>query len=325
MRKHLYDYLAQHPGGATSHELLHLLFSSGAPTPFSPERSSELGSRILHAALGTDQNFSYDTKSDRWVIATHATLQRSALQAPLTVVDLETTGLKPGAAGIMEIAAIRIENGEMIEEFHSLINPERHVLPMITRLTGITNDMLRDQLTIDTVFPRLQAFLGSTAIVAHNADFDLRFLNFEAHRLTASPLLNSSLCTLRLAKRLLPNLRSRSLDAVASHLGIRGSDRHRALGDARLTAEVLLIFLEKLGALGVESLGELLDFQHNARDGRRVEFFVSRPFLANLPDHPGVYRMHDNEGRLLYIGKAKNLRRRVSSYFTNSWVTVIRC
>jgi DNA polymerase-3 subunit epsilon len=206
----------------------------------------------------------------------------------------------------------------MIDEFHSLINPGRRVPPMITRLTGITDEMLRDQPTIDTVFPQLHAFLGPTVIVAHNADFDLKFLNFEAHRLASSPLFNPSLCTLRLAKRLLPDLRSRSLDAVASHLGVRGSDRHRALGDARLTAEVLLIFLEKINALGIESLGELLDFQHHARDGRRFEFFVSRSFLTNLPDRPGVYRMLDNEGRLLYIGKAKNLRRRVSSYFTNS-------
>jgi DNA polymerase-3 subunit epsilon len=164
----------------------------------------------------------------------------------------------------------------------------------------------------------LHAFLGSSVIVAHNIDFDLNFLNFDARRLLSAPLLNSSLCTLRLARRLLPGLRSRSLDTVAAHLGVSCTDRHRALGDARITAEVLLILLEKLAAQGMSTLGQVLDFQHSARDGRRFEFFVPRPFLTDLPEEPGVYRMLDGQGRLLYIGKAKNLHRRVSSYFTNS-------
>lgn len=319
MRQQLYDYLSRHPGGATSPELLQLLFSSGFSPAFPTGRSAEFGSRLLHAALGADPNFSYDARTDRWSIVVHRTLQQLALHAPFTVLDLETTGLKPGAAGITEIAAIRVEHGAITKEFHSLVNPGRRVPAMITRLTGITDEMLRDQPTINTVFPRLQTFLGSTVLVAHNVDFDLSFLNFEARRFTSATLFNPSLCTLRLAKRLLPSLRSRSLDAVASHLGVRGSDRHRALGDARLTAEVLFLFLEKIKTLGIESLGELLDFQHNARDGRRFEFFVPRPFLTTLPEAPGVYHMFDSERRLLYIGKAKNLRRRVSSYFTNSY------
>ena len=104
-------------------------------------------------------------------------------------------------------------------------------------------------------------------LVAHNADFDLAFLNFDARLLVSNPLLNPSVCTLRLAKRLLTGIRSRSLDSVASHLGVSGPDRHRALGDARITAEVFLIFLEQLPERGIKTLGQLLDFQHNARDG----------------------------------------------------------
>lgn len=318
MRQRLYDYLLRNPGGATSHELLHLIFSSGAPTPISTGRSVELSVRVLHAALGSDPNFYYDSQADRWVLTTHRALQQSASHARFTVLDLETTGLKPGRAGITEIAALRIENGAITEEFHSLVNPGHRVPQMITRLTGITDDMLRNQPRIDEIFPQIQAFLGSTVLVAHNADFDLKFLNFEASRISSTSLCNPSLCTLRLAKRLLPDLRSRSLDTVTAHLGISGSHRHRALGDARLTAEVLLVFLERINALGLISLGELLNFQHSARDGRRLEFFVPRSFLATLPESPGVYRMFDENSQLLYIGKAKNLRRRVSSYFTNS-------
>ncbi|MGH7964215.1 MAG: exonuclease domain-containing protein [Candidatus Binatia bacterium] len=318
MRQKLYDYLAQRPGGAPAEELLGLLFASGIGVGTSPQHHLEFGARFLQAALGTDPHFLYDPSTGRWYTTVHPALRESVQHATFIVLDVETTGLKPGRAAITEVAAVRIENGRLGTEFHTLVNPSQRVPMAITRLTGITDEMLRDQPRIDTVFPQLHAFLGSTAIVAHNADFDLSFLNFDARRLVSAPLLNPVLCTRRLARRLLPELRSRSLDAVAAHLGVSCVSRHRALGDARLTAEVLLILLEKLTAQGINTLGQLLDFQHSARDGRRFEFFLPRPTLAHLPEEPGVYRMHDGEGRLLYIGKAKNLRRRVSSYFTNS-------
>lgn len=121
-----------------------------------------------------------------------------------------------------------------------------------------------------------------------------------------------------MAKRLLPGLRSRTLDALAAQCGVSGPDRHRASGDARITAEVFLVFLEQLPAHGIKTLGQLLDFQHTARNGRRFEYQLPRPTLAHIPDGPSVYRLLNGEGRLLYIGKAKNLKRRVNSYFTNS-------
>jgi len=318
MRQKLYDYLMQRPGGATSAELLDLLFNSRTGSGVRPGYRSEFGSRFLLAALGVDPHFSYDSTTDRWHTTVHTALHKPISLAEFVVVDLETTGLKPGPAAITEIAAVRVENGRLGEEFHTLVNPGRRVPAFITRMTGITDDMLRDQPRIDMVFPQLHAFLGSAVLVAHNADFDLSFLNFDSRRLLSAPLFNPSLCTLRLARRLLPGLRSRSLDAVAANLGVSCPDRHRALGDARSTAEILLILLEKLAGQRVVTLGQLLDFQHSARDGRRFEFFLSRPALTHLPDGPGVYRMLDSEDHLLYIGKAKNLRRRVTSYFTNS-------
>lgn len=316
MRQKLYHYLIERPGGATSTELLGLLFASGSGLASLPVNNPEFGGRFLHSALGADPHFSYDSSADRWYVTAHTVLQQSISHSEFVVIDIETTGLKPGPAAITEIAAVRLENGRLGAEFHSLVNPGRRIPAAITRLTGITDDMLRDQPRIDDVFPQLRTFLGSAVLVAHNADFDLSFLNFDARRFFSAPLLNSSLCTLRLARRLLTG--SRSLDAVAASLGVSCPDRHRALGDARITAEVFLILLEKLTAQGINTIGQLLDFQHFARDGRRFEFFVSRPILTHLPEGPGIYRMLDGESRLLYIGKAKNLRRRVSSYFTNS-------
>jgi DNA polymerase-3 subunit epsilon len=319
MRQKLYDYLLERPGGATASELVSLLFSSGLTAKTPPQQTSaDFAGRFLHASIGADPHFSYDPASDRWYVTVHAALQQPLQQAQFVVVDLETTGPKPGKAAITEIAAVQINNGELCNEFHTLINPGHHVPSVITRLTGITDDMLRDQPRIDDIFPQLHNFLGPSIIVAHNADFDVRFLNFDAQRLLSTPLLNPSLCTIRLARRLLPGLRSRALEAVADHLGVSCFDHHRALGDARITAGILLILLEKLAAHRVTTVGQLLDFQYNARDGRRFEFSIPRPTLAHLPDTPGVYHMFDAAGQLLYIGKAKNLRRRVSSYFTNS-------
>ena len=318
VRQKLYTYLAQRPGGATSDELLGLLFAPSASAGVQSGHKLEFGSRFLYSALGADPHFSYDPSTDRWHATVHTALGQPLHHSVFVVIDLETTGLKPGLAAITEVAAVRVEHGCLGAEFHTLVNPGRRVPAAITRLTGITDDMLRDQPRIDVVFPQLHAFLGSAVIVAHNADFDLGFLNFDARRLFSAPLLNSLLCTRRLARRLLPGQRSCSLDAVAARLGVSCAARHRALGDARITAEVLLILLEKLAAQGISTLGQLLDFQHSARDGRRFEFFLPRPALAHLPDGPGIYRMLDGEGRLLYIGKAKNLRRRVTSYFTNS-------
>jgi DNA polymerase III epsilon subunit family exonuclease len=118
-------------------------------------------------------------------------LHHSALNAAFTVVDLETTGLKPGAAGITEIAAIRVEGGRFVEEFHTLLNPGRRIPPMITQLTGISDDMVRNQPRIDDIFYNFN-FSDRPFLVAHNADFDVNFLNFDAQRLLSSPLLNPS-------------------------------------------------------------------------------------------------------------------------------------
>ena len=318
VRRKLYDYVVERPGGATSAELLNLLFSPGAGSGLKPNRSVEFNARFLRAAIGTDPHFRYDPESDCWHATVHSALQTAVQNTDFVVIDLETTGLNPASAAITEIAAVRIANGRVTQEFHTLVNPGRRIPAAITRLTGITDDMVRNHSRIDQIFPQLHTFFGAATLVAHNADFDLGFLNFDVQRLQSAPLLNQSVCTLRLAKRLLTGMRSRSLDAVASHLGVSGFDRHRALGDARITAEVFLIFLEQLSERGIKTLGQLIDFQHSARDGRRFTPPLPRPTLTHIPDSPGVYRLLNNTQQLLYIGKAKNLRRRVSSYFVNS-------
>ena len=171
------------------------------------------------------------------------------------------------------------------------------------------------------MLPRFLDFLGEAVLVAHNLPFDLRFLNAELARLGRPPLANGTLCTLRLARRLLRGLRSKGLTAVADHYGIAVQGRHRALGDAEATAEVLLRLFRQLAFQHeIETLDDLLAFQHRTYGkSKKPSKHVGRirdEVLPRLPERPGVYFMKDAAGATLYIGKAKSLRSRVRSYFT---------
>ena len=150
-------------------------------------------------------------------------------------------------------------------------------------------------------------------LVAHNANFDAGHL-----RAAGAPLDAPVVCTIRLARRLLPDMRRRSLDAVAAKLGIACFNRHRALPDAEIAAEILCVFLEKLRERGVERLDQLLDYQRSASDGRPFVVHVPRTRLDEVPLVPGVYYLLGRDGRLLYVGKARRLRERLAAYFTNA-------
>lgn len=175
------------------------------------------------------------------------------------VTDLETTGFSPGLNQIIEVAAVRLRGYEVEEEFSALVDPGVEVPWQITQVTGITSAMLRGQGRIQEVLPRYLRFLGSDCFVAHNAPFDQKFLAYESTRL-GYPFAPASCCTLALARRFLSGLRSRSLDALAEHLGIVNPARHRALGDARATVEVLRCFLRQAEAAGVRRKSELFEY-----------------------------------------------------------------
>ena len=311
MRDKLHEYLLARPAGATPRELLDLVFTQPGADP-------EFGPRFMHALLAPDPRFVWRADDGRWLARAHETLASPLRDTAFVVVDLETTGLGVSPHGIIEIGAARVRGGRVIEEFQQLVNPGVPLPPFITRLTGIDDRALADQPRIADVWPRFVDFLGADVLVAHNATFDLGFLNAAALALVGAALPNPWLCTLKLARRLLPELRRRGLDALAAHFGIPQDDRHRALGDVRITVEVLFHFLEKLAARGVVRLDQALDLQHQARDGRPFVCLLPRESVDGLPTQPGIYRFVDGDGRVLYIGKATNLRERVGSYLSNA-------
>lgn len=241
--------------------------------------------------------------------------------ATFVIIDTETTGTRVEQDRVIEVGAVKVQGGRVVDEFAAMVNPHRSVPGRITRLTGITTAMVFDQPDAAVVLPRLLDFLGDAVFVAHNLSFDERFLNAELERLGRKPLGNPSLCTLRLARRLLPGLRSKGLSSLIDFFGLQVEYRHRALGDASATAEVLLRFLSQLEfEHDVVTLDDLLHFQHrNYRALRQAPAHlrhIREHVLPDVPDRPGVYFMKDRRGSIIYIGKAKSLRARVRSYFT---------
>ena len=175
-----------------------------------------------------------------------------------TVVDVETTGTSPHRGDrITEIAAVRVENGEVREVFQTLINPERAIPPFITALTSITWEMVKDAPRFRDVCDELLSRMEGTIFVAHNASFDWRFVSAEVERATGRTLDGRTLCTVRLARALLPQLRRRSLDWVANHYGIEIGARHRAAGDALATAQCLVRMLEAVVESGCDCWDDL--------------------------------------------------------------------
>lgn len=174
------------------------------------------------------------------------------------VVDVETTGTSPDRGDrITEIAVVRVRDGVVTTVFDSLINPERSIPPYITALTQITWDMVKDAPRFRDVCDQLLGVLEGNVFVAHNASFDWRFLSAEIERVTRRPLRGRKLCTVRLARRLLPQLRRRNLDALAHFYGIDNTARHRAGGDAIATAHVLLRLLDAARDRGCHTLDDL--------------------------------------------------------------------
>jgi DNA polymerase-3 subunit epsilon len=174
------------------------------------------------------------------------------------VVDTETTGGRHGGADrITEIAAVVVRNGEIVELFETLINPQRSIPYFVSQLTNITWDMVRDAPTFDRVAPDVIRVLEGNVFVAHNAVFDWRFVTSEVSRATGRKLGGRRLCTVKMARKVLPQLSRRGLDHISRYYGVENHARHRAGGDAVATAKCLIRMLSDLSDRGCETWGDL--------------------------------------------------------------------
>ena len=202
------------------------------------------------------------------------TLEEEPLLSSLSfaVVDVETTGGRPGTGDrITEIAIVIVRDGRVHDVYETLVNPERDIPPFITRLTNISWEMVRDKAPFRDVCPQVTRALDGHVFVAHNAAFDWKFVSAEVARASGRVLTGRRLCTVRLARRILPQLRSRSLDWVARHYDVAIADgmRHRAAGDAVATAHCLIRLLDDARSHGCERWSELERFLSTGSAARK--------------------------------------------------------
>jgi DNA polymerase III epsilon subunit family exonuclease len=180
---------------------------------------------------------------------------RELMDTEFVVFDLETTGSKAPPCRVTEIGAWRVKNGEVTDEFHTLLNPETPIPPFITNLTGISDEMVRDAPLFADVAEDFLGFIGDSVMVAHNSGFDMRFLNHEISRIFGKyRLANPCLCTVLLSRRLLPDIVNHKLKTVAEHYDIDLVNHHRASADAYATAHIFVNLLTKLRDNGVNDL-----------------------------------------------------------------------
>jgi DNA polymerase-3 subunit epsilon len=227
-----------------------------------------------------------------------------------TVLDIETTGGKYNEEGITEIAIYKFDGLEVVDQFISLVNPEKEIQPFVVNLTGISNKMLTTAPKFYEVAKRIIEITEDTVLIAHNAQFDYRILRTEFRRLGYN-YERKTICTVELAQKLLPDAESYSLGKLVRSLGIPVSDRHRANGDALATLKLFKLLLSKdldktiiKTVIKAETLGEL--------SPRQLDI------VEELPSEVGVFYMHNKDAEIILLNKSSNIKKRVNQYFTNS-------
>jgi DNA polymerase-3 subunit epsilon len=230
------------------------------------------------------------------------------------ILDIETTGGQFNEEGITEIAIYKYDGHEIVDQFISLVNPEIPIQPFVVKLTGINNAMLRSAPKFFEVAKRIIEITQDCVIVAHNSSFDFRILRTEFRRLGYN-FEAKTLCTVELAKVLIPDQPSYSLGKLVRALGIPMADRHRASGDALATVKLFKMLLDK--DLEKVILKELIKTEVVKGIAPKLLDIVE-----SLPSKTGTYYIHNEKGDLIYIGKSRNIKKRINQHFTG---TTVKC
>lgn len=237
------------------------------------------------------------------------------------VVDIETTGANSRSDRITDLAVIKVKSGEIVDSFTSLVNPRQPIPKFIQSMTGITDGMVRNAPDEMEVLEKYIKFIDTenAVFVAHNANFDYYFIRNALMRTFGKPIDQHVLCTVKLARKILPKTQKVNLTALTKYYHIPVFMRHRALGDAFATARALIRMLEVLKLEhGIETLEQLKDFKRKSRKRLKFNSYEKENLLEKLdsvPDCQGIFHLLNNMGEIIYSDKADNLRDKLYSFF----------
>ncbi|ETZ21572.1 exonuclease domain-containing protein [Pedobacter sp. V48] len=227
------------------------------------------------------------------------------------VVDIETTGGFASGNGITEISILIHDGASVIDTFETLINPAQEIPEYIQALTGISNEMVINAPLFNDIAPKVYELLQDKTFVAHNVNFDFSFVKHQLS-LAGYQLQCNKLCTVRLSRKILPGHRSYSLGKLCNTLGIEINNRHRAGGDSAATAILLGMLLQ------ADTEGIINQSLRKTSKEQALPPNLPKSEIEKLPLNPGVYYFKDQKGKVIYIGKAKSLKKRVCSHFTGN-------
>jgi len=223
------------------------------------------------------------------------------------ILDIETTGGKFNEEGITEIAIYKYDGHTIIDQFISLVNPEREIQEFVVKLTGINSNMLKNAPKFHEIAKRIIEITTDCIIVAHNSSFDYRILKTEYNRL-GYDFVRNTLCTVELSKKLILDQPSYSLGKLCRGLGIPTSDRHRANGDAVVTVKLFKLLLEK--DVDKNILQQTIKYSDNRNQKNKII-----KILDSLPETEGVFYVHNENGNVIFIGRGKNIKKEVNKLF----------
>jgi DNA polymerase III subunit epsilon len=224
------------------------------------------------------------------------------------IVDIETTGSHHSTDCITEIGIVISDGVKIIDSYETLVNPGEKISWYVSKLTGITDEMVASEPDFCEVAPKIYELLENRVFVAHNVNFDYNIVKNSLAK-CGLEIPHKRLCTLRLSRTILPGYKSYGLGNITQTLGISLTNAHRAMGDAKATAELFHILFER----GIEEINQAV--KSNSREAT-LPPNLSKLSVDKLPETPGVYHFYDNLGKLLYVGKAKNIKKRVATHFT---------
>ena len=225
------------------------------------------------------------------------------------IVDIETTGSWSADTGITEIAILIHDTKQVVDSYQTLINPGSPILPFVTRLTGITNEMVRDAPPFHEVAKKIWEITEDCVFVAHSVNFDYSYIR-NAFKTLGADFRRKKLCTVRLSRKIFPGYNSYSLGNICSSLGIEFKERHRAMGDAQATVKLF----EKCLSQDKESIIDT-SLKRNSKEAMLPPHLAKEVYDA-VPEKTGVYYFHDTKGKIIYVGKAINIRSRIYSHFS---------